>query len=133
MKRTQTWGALTLASVLLLNQTQAQTNVFRTNVVLNVTISMTAYIQNETFPALPIASIKKLASKDIIAAVGTDIGSGNNIFPASARLVMKSVLGSTNEAHFFVRVGTNDTDVTAPIARLARSLAPNAAEALTLR
>ena len=100
-----------------LAQTQARA-ASRTNVVLDAKITMTAHVQNmtvlQTNTLLRSAELARISTKDIINAMGTDIGHGTNIFPANAKLLFAITdVGQTNETDaFMVRAGTNDTDVT---------------------
>src|SRR5205085_12124464 len=94
--------------------------VFKTNVVLNVKIELTAYIQittrlntNANSPVLSSVRVNKISTGDFVAAIGTAIGHGTNIFSTNAKLIFEfGDVGSANQQNaFFVRTGTNDTDV----------------------
>ena len=91
--------------------------VFMTNLVMNLNISLTSYSQLirglSSNSVLRSVGISKIATKDIIAQIGTEIGNGTNIFPASASLVFAFIdVGTPNQqTAFFVRFGTTDTNV----------------------
>jgi hypothetical protein len=91
---------------------------FKTNVVLNVNISLTAHTQittrlNTNGAVVLSVHATKISTSDFIAAIGADIGHGTSIFSAKAKLlfVFGDVGGANPQNAFFVRVGTNDTDV----------------------
>src|SRR5947209_6913482 len=120
MKRIASLAALAALIVLNLSRAQAQTNTgapaFRTNVLLNVAISLTAYIENvtpiQTNLVVRTARPSKIGTKDIINALGTQLGQGTNMLSGAKLLLRTTDLGTTNQASAFVlRSGTNDTDV----------------------
>jgi hypothetical protein len=90
---------MTLASIagltcLNLVQAQAQTNAtspFRTNIFLNVTFSLNAYLQIstpvQTNLVVRTARSSKIGNKDIINALGTQLGQGTNMLTGAKFLL----------------------------------------------
>jgi hypothetical protein len=84
-----------------------------TNLVLTATLNLTAYIQNPTNGGPQTVSIRKYATKDIVAALETELGLPTNDL-ATARLVIKWVgLGGTNfiPPLICLRTSAGDTNV----------------------
>jgi hypothetical protein len=88
--------------------------LFHTNFTLSVNVSLTAHVQNfipvTTNQALNIVQSQKLATKDIVNAIGTDIGNGTNHFGGGELLFRFTNVGETNEDSEFV-VRANGSEV----------------------
>src|SRR5439155_18102619 len=104
-----------------LGRTQAQTNsntntiTFNTNVLLNVSISLNALFQNftaiQTNEVIFTARPGKVTTRDLINAIGKDLGHGTNTL-IGAKLLLRFTYSGTNSSEGFVlRVGTNDIDI----------------------
>src|ERR1051326_6770710 len=85
-----------------------------TNLVVSVTLNLTAYIQNPTNGSLQTVSVRKFATKDIVAAIETDLGLPTNDL-ATAKLLIKWIgLGDTNQfipPTLFLRTSAGDTNI----------------------
>ena len=120
MKRFSLLAALAASFTMTLAPLQAQTNPptvsFHTNIVFNVSISLSAIVQVttpvQTNFAIMTANPIKGSTKDVINFINTDMGRSTNHNQAKLMWRVGDV-GTTNESFSFIlREGTNDTDVT---------------------
>jgi hypothetical protein len=84
-----------------------------TNLIVTTTLNLTAYIQNPSNGPLPSVTIQKLTTKDIIAAIETELGLPTNDV-ATAKLLLKwNGVGGTNFVPVaeFLRTSAGDTNV----------------------
>src|SRR5262249_9120174 len=84
-----------------------------TNLIVTATLNLTAYIQNPSNGSLPSVTVRKFTTKDIVAAIETELGLPTNDL-ATAKLLLKWVgLGGTNfvPPAEFLRTSGGDTNV----------------------
>lgn len=115
MRKAIRLAALCLTAVLSLSRAAAQTNTntisFSTNVLLKVNFSLTTFLERLT-PGGPVTGQAKTTTKEIINALGLQLGRGTNSLAGAELLLRTTSLGTSNEtAGFILRKGTNDTDV----------------------
>jgi hypothetical protein len=93
-----------------------------TNAVLTATLNLTAYIQQPTNDSgLRSVSIKKFATKDIIASIEADLGLPTNDAPTAKLLMKFAGLGGAEapELDLFLRNSGGDTRLTNSIFNVA--------------
>ena len=82
--------------------------------VLTATLNLTAYIQQPANGPLPAVGIQKFATKDIIAAIESDLGIATNDL-ATAKLLLKFTgVGNTNAQvplDVILRTSGGDTNI----------------------
>jgi hypothetical protein len=107
-----------LVAALLQASAQTNTNVaaFHTNLVLNVNIALTAFIQEEipvsTNRIVKLISTQHLSTRDLINTIATDLGQGTNDL-AGAKLLFRSSDVSPNPSfQFMLRKGGKDVILT---------------------
>jgi len=69
-----------------------------TNVVLTTVLNLTAYIQQPNASGLPIVKVQRFATKDVVAAIGSDLAQPADSLAKAKLLLQFAGIGNTNQA-----------------------------------
>src|SRR3954471_20020548 len=84
-----------------------------TNVVLTTVLNLTAYIQQPNASGLPIVKVQRFATKDVVAAIGSDLAQPADSLAKAKLLLQFAAIGNTNQAttNAILRTSSGDNTV----------------------